>query len=252
MFHSSGVTSRSPEIHLLNRNLPIIFVDDFSVSNATHKLGSSRPIIFKLSRIPKKILSLLGFVDSLDSPGGNPKTKLRTVQFRGHYTYFALEPDLLKELILLSDESGSPIFAFDEPFLENQIGIHFRLGDLLNLESKNYLNPERISVLIEAQLSEPDSEVVVYTDSLEEFYGLVRDELKIENVSAFSSDPIITIQALVRSRIFIGTTSKISVWICIFRCLTMAGGISYMPIEMKKSLDTQLRNLDSSGVHYYS
>lgn len=252
VFHSSGVTPRSPELHLLKRNLPIVYKDDFSVSSTTHNHIATERFTLKLSRSLKKFLSMLGLIDSLEPASGHAITKFRTIQFRGHYTYFSLDQALLVELISLPDESGLPLFDIDKPILESQMGIHFRLGDLLDLESKSYLDPKRISKLIQVNLSDSGCNVVVYTDSLDDFWVRVRDELKVDEISASSKDPITTIQELVRSNIFIGTTSKISIWICIFRCLTAGGRISYMPIEMKRALDRQLRFLNSSGVNYYS
>lgn len=252
VFHSSGVTARSPQTHLLNRNLPIIYIDDFSVSSRTHKLRENEPTTLKLSRGLKRFLSLLGFIDSLEPADGHAITKFRTIQFRGHYTYFSLDQAVLAELIALPDESGLPLFEIDKPILESQMGIHFRLGDLLELESKSYLDPERISKLIQGNLCDSGCDVVVYTDSLDDFWTRIRDGIKVDNVTASSKDPITTIQELVRSNIFIGTTSKISIWICIFRCLTAVGRISYMPIEMKQTLDRQLKFLNSSGVNYYN
>ncbi len=252
VFHSSGVTARSPEVHLLNRNLPIIYIDDFSVSSRTEKLSTNHPLTLKLLRGLKTFLGLLGFIDSLEPIGGHAVTKFRTIQFRGHYTYFSLDQTLLAELIALPDELGIPLFELDKPILESQMGIHFRLGDLLDLESKSYLDPKRISKLIQVDLSDSGCDVVVYTDSLDDFWTQIRDGIKVENLSASSKDPITTIQELVRSNIFIGTTSKISIWICIFRCLTVGERISYMPIEMKLTLDRQLRFLNSSGVKYYN
>lgn len=252
VFHSSGVTARNPEIQLLSRNLPIVFVDDFSVSSTTKKPAITKSIIFMLSRIPKKILTLFGLIDSLESTRANVKTKYRTIQFRGHYTSFALNRELIIEMISLLDESGSPLFAIGEPIIRSQIGIHFRLGDLLDLKSKTYLNPERISKLLQSYFSEIGDDVVVYTDSLEDFWSQIRGAIEVDHVSALSKDPITTIQNLVRSNVFIGTNSKISIWVCVFRCLQGVGGVSYMPIEMKNSLDRQLRDLDSSGILYYS
>jgi hypothetical protein len=252
VFHSSGVTARSPEVHLLNRNLPIIYVDDFSISSTSQELNATNPLTMKLSKRIKKLLSMLGVIDSLESAQGHAITKFRTIHFRGHYTYFSLDGALLEELISLPDESGFPLFALGDPIVESQLGIHFRLGDLLDLKSKTYLNPERISKLMQGHFSNSICDVVVYTDSLDDFWARIRDELKVKNVSASSKDPITTIQELVRSNIFIGTTSKISIWICIFRCLAAMGRISYMPLEMKRTLDIQLRFLNSSGVRYYS
>ena len=251
VFHSSGVTARDPETHLLDRNLPIVFIDDFLVVGTTTKLSFRNAARFKLSRILKKILIRLKFIDALESPGDNPRTKFRTVQFRGHYTHLALEPNLLNELISLSDASGAPLFDFSKPIIKSQIGIHFRLGDLLNLKAKSYLAPARISSLIQSELSEANNKVVVYTDSIEDFWDRIRESLIVEDVSAFTKDPIATIQELVWSKVFIGTTSKISIWICIFRCHLNVQGISYMPIEMRESLNKQLRYLDSSGIKYY-
>lgn len=252
VFHSSGVTARSPQVHLLNRNLPIIYVDDFSVSNTNQVLNATNPLSKKLLRKFKKILTILGLIDSLESARSHAKTRFRTIHFRGHYTFFSLDGVLLDELISLPDESGFPLFALGDPIVESQLGIHFRLGDLLDLKSKTYLNPERISKLVQGLFSDSTYDVVVYTDSLDDFWARIRDELKVKNVSASSKDPITTIHELVRSNIFIGTTSKISIWICIFRCLVAAGRISYMPLEMKRTLDIQLRFLNSSGVRYYS
>ena len=252
LLHSSGVTARSPEINLLNRNLPIEFINDFSVAGPVNGTQLLKATTIKLSKFLKIISSLLGFVDSLETELGDTKTRYRTIQFRGHYTYLALDPYLLKELISLPDDSGSPLFVLSEPLSKSQIGVHFRLGDLLNLKSKTYLNPERISKLLQSELNQSRQDVVVFTDSLEEFWNNVRGEILVQNIYAFSVDPITTVQELIKSDIFIGTTSKISIWVCIFRCFTTIGGVSYMPVEMKRTLDNQLRYLNSSGVRYYA
>lgn len=252
VFHSSGVTARSPQINLLSRNLPIVFIDDFSTSHTAHETGATQSLYLNLLECFKKFFTRLGFIDALEPENGVAKTKFRTLQFRGHYTFYSLDETLLAELISLPDESGLPLFDLDYQTVDSLIGIHFRLGDLLNLKSKSYLNPDRISKLIQSQLKNYGSNVAVYTDSLDDFWSQIRDRLFVEYVSASSKDPITTIQELVRSNIFIGTTSKISNWICIFRCLATDQRVSYMPIEMKHTLERELKGLNSSHVYYYS
>lgn len=47
------------------------------------------------------------------------------------------------------------------------------------------------------------------------------------------SSPEETILHLVKSQIFIGSNSKLSVWACLFRQLNNPNSINYLPIEIK-------------------
>jgi hypothetical protein len=131
------------------------------------------------------------------------------ISTRGHYFNRAISPsffDLLLKHIRVNKETNS-----EKSF---KLVIHYRMGDLLVLKSKSPLAADKIVHKINSVLlHQPDPIIVVFSESLIE----AREKLVSAGLQReFMVSDIPTAQLIGQSLeadFFIGTNSKISLWI---------------------------------------
>jgi hypothetical protein len=96
------------------------------------------------------------------------------------------------------------------------LAIQYRLGDLLNLPDKGFVDPKLLIDITNSIAGKSNiSKTILLTDSPAEATQLLdtgKRNWKVANLS-----PISTIKICVESSEFIGTNSKISFWISVFR-----------------------------------
>jgi len=235
VFHTGGVTRRDVEIQDL---IPCSFsweiVDDY-VDNLNFSTN-----IRKTRKFLSKILLFLRIIVTPSENSDFVKIKPWTFSARGHYAQIRLSPSVLSELAL--GLGLSEVGHHDTPLV-----VHYRLGDLLALE-KGFTESDEICKVAHRF---GRSGWLVLTDSPAEASGKLRkNTLNVKFDRFLNLSPKEVIQVGFSSEIFIGTTSKISIWIAIFR-ISANRGLTFLPYEMQEATSGILPIDKSYGLKFY-
>lgn len=231
--HSSGVTRRRVELPFEKMRLEIKVVDDFVRASSRNPHSPNRIFrttarLRKLARqIVKLFLNSIRFVLEVNTSEDLKQITPWTLAIRGHYSYLDIEPEIVTQLYkTFFDFQCTPIGS------ASKLLIHLRLGDLLTLSNKNPISQDRLYRLIENTrfggssiniLSDSNLDIgLKYLDSLANKYSLNID----------SKTPIETIIDGLSANIFVGTNSKVSIWISVFRAC-VSGKESFLPLELQ-------------------
>lgn len=209
VLHSSGITKRESEIDFLNSHINIRLVEDF-VDNQNISFNNSLNYIF-FKFFKKPIQFLLNFCKFVITDDNNVMRIMPwTTDIRCTYSKINLNPQLIKSLGLL--------LKFDPKQVKKDIiGVHYRAGDLLTLKRESLIPFEIILEQIE-DLNKKQStpkKVVIYSDSaleLVEFKSSSNLDFDLKK-----TDTLNTIFDLASSNVFIGTNSKVSLWVAILK-----------------------------------
>lgn len=242
VLHSSGVTKRGPEIYELFPQFSYLEVDDFT----TRKTHDSQVEYFSLQSVYRRLLRncaiFAGFLAE-ENDGHSRKVHRWTLSVRGHYFHRIVDTDFL----MLLDKRLDEVAGINIEEFRIKTVLHYRLGDLLELTNKSNIDPNRIVNVILAM--KENSEVTLFSDTPEKAISLLKaDSLECNIVTGYFS-PVNTIWAASHAKTFIGTSSKISFWICLLRLLNDQQSRNYMAEEDKKILSAL--SLDETNVQYY-
>jgi hypothetical protein len=242
VLHSSGVTRREPEITQLFPELTFVNVDDFS-DRSSHDSGSrKRSLAFFSTQIVRKILLFLGLLAEENTEQRFPARRW-TVSIRGHYFHRGISPAFLDMLSFRLEN----LVGVDLKELQNEITLHYRLGDLLELSNKNFVEPLRvISVLTELRNT---SQVYVFSDSPDIAISLLEPVVKPWKLKPMRLPTVETIYAALQGSVFVGTSSKISYWIVLLRLNFSKDSTNYLPVEDQRTMS--ILSGESSGIHFY-
>jgi hypothetical protein len=154
-----------------------------------------------------------------------------------------VSPDFLN---LLSDRLDSFVKSnFEE--IQNEITLHYRLGDLIKLSNKSFVDPERIcSTLV---LLGESNKVSVFSDTPDFAISLLGRGDSGKSLRLVNLPTVETIYFASKGAAFVGTSSKISYWIILLRVTKSKTSINYLPIEDEPAI-TLLQGV-SSGVCFY-
>jgi hypothetical protein len=231
VFHSSGITERLLEI-------PIDWLSSYEVVQSLDYRPStdniSKSHIRTLRLITKTLVSnfaaFIGVLSRLED-GSLDELKPWILQLRGHYTNIALSDETISKLASLLK-----LEDFEDVNFKHSTTIHLRLGDLVGNKSKSHIDISRLS---ETLLKiDGGSSFEVFSDStaseVKRFLGPLAPESI--NWNSFNISPIETIQRCFSSNVFLGTNSKLSIWIAIFRANSNLGDRTYLPFEMQRQI----------------
>lgn len=230
VLHSSGVTRREPEILKLFPNFRFEMVDDFTerVSHDSHsKIPSLQSFIRGLVR---RILLVSGILAEENTSEGY-RAHRWTIELRGHYFHRKVSPEFLQ----LLEMRLSKCVAEDLIEFQDEITLHYRLGDLLELENKSFVDPQRIGSLL--NLLNQSKKVAVFSDSPDVAVTLIEPIAKNKILHSANYPTIETIYAASKGAVFVGTSSKISYWVVLLR-LADSGYSSYLPKEDLSTIST--------------
>lgn len=233
--HTSGVTRRNSEFNFEAIGINSSEINDFEkkekekiVSASSHRTR----VCLDLSRkVLKFFMMKLHLLEDCNTEESFTSIRLWTFFIRGHYTKLQLESDSVEDIFkaLFSD------LHLDPPE-SGLLVIHYRLGDLLTLRDKSPVAPERIESLVKniqlnitSRLVLTDSDSRAYQDFVSGFETLV--SLPVENL-----DPIETVWRCLSSYFFVGTTTKLSIWVEIFR-ESLSRSPGYLPLELEWARD---------------
>ena len=224
VLHTSGVSKRLAELDFLG-NLPfeVNKVNDFSPSTRSEyeivelKEKNSRKIL-------KNILYFTRFVCTANTDSEFTKIRPWTLALRGHYSYRTIESNFYNYLILnLKDK------VTDSSMNRNVISIHYRMGDLLELTNKSVYPVEKIVEKVN-QLFKTNrySKIIVYSDSPKNAEHTLISAGLNQDFNVRDINTIEVICECVSSGYFIGTNSKVSLWIVNIRRFLGNGDLCFL------------------------
>lgn len=234
-FHSSGVTHREIEVPKeFIREFVVLTQDDFQTWNKAEKKNDSKLSI--KSNIRNRVTQLLeeiGLLARLNTEQEFSNLKTCVYEVRGHYTQVLLKPE---EINWVANCLDIPKLQTKERTGSSMV-LHLRLGDLLTLKSKSYINLNRLSSAIKSV--SPKGKVTIFSDSKpHEVEDLLNEPFNGIDYQVKRESAIKVIQEGSLCDLFIGTNSKISLWIALIRRGLGFGQITLLPTEIYKQLDT--------------
>lgn len=224
ILHSAGVTKRLPEVLSLYPDYSFICVDDFMGGFSLSTQTKSKQVMRSMMRVT---LLKLGFVSNSNSDFEFFQIKPWCLSLRGHYSYRTIDDEFLKDLYFRMLRNSA------KTILERKdMTIHYRLGDLLNLQEKSFISPERIEA-VSLDYGSQNRNITIYSDSPNVAFEKLQSLNRQNSLSVQSLPVIETMIHCVNSNYFIGTSSKISFWIAGMRsqCFALS---SKLPIENQR------------------
>jgi len=245
VFHSSGVTERKLEIpRVWLDNFRIVQVADYQKQSSRNIDTNRKTMFFALREKLKDFLSWSGLAATSNSEEEFLKLRPWVLSIRGHYTRIHLKESEIRELMLKFE------LSMDMPTM-NAIAIHYRLGDLMTLENKGIISPYRI-VNTWKNCMKTELPLQIFSDGIRQDFERVWKEAEGPQGVEFNNlSPIQTIQSCFKVEEFLGTNTKLSLWIAIFRS-ELSSKQTFIPTEIQHQLDTLLK-LQNSGksIHGY-
>jgi len=234
--HTSGVTERKSEIRKY-KDIKSFEVADYAMKNQFVTIaarGFQQNYIFFLKTFLKKITLRLGFLSESNTLDELNATKPWVLSLRGHYTRIPFNTDSLRLLFELIDRNLD-----EKKVIKDNIGIQYRLGDLVSLENKSPVRPQSILTCIQKISITSNPGIQIFSDSLPLALDLLRplipDTIEIQGVVAEPDEAIILLSKL---PYFIGTTAKLSVWVAVFRSLLLFQSNTYICSSFEKELNS--------------
>ena len=209
--HTAGVTKRFFELEsMINSKSTLKIKDDYKVPDNRLQNSSGTFIRGFIVRGIKLILNKTRISINLDDTPNLNRLKPWTLEVRGHYSKRQIENFFLDECIKFFKD-----FDTDPKELSETLTVHYRLGDLLTITEKTFIAPYRVIRRIEEiKKVYPLEKAIIYSDSTE------KAKIKLEKINdMFSLVNFIdvptqkVIQNSINSSYFLGTNSKVSIWI---------------------------------------
>ena len=209
VLHTSGVTLRQSELDFVSaRVYPISQVNDFQ-ADLRNKLSGNRSSTTFFKFMIKKLLVAAKFICVGSTDLELKKIKPWTISLRGHYFDRKISPSFFDYLILSLD-----LKVEDLDPSKFELAIHYRMGDLLNLTEKSFVPAEKIVNQVNSVVRDKEKiKITVYSDSpIEAKEQLISAGLK-QNFIVREVATIQVIRECINVDFFIGTNSKVSLWI---------------------------------------
>lgn len=257
VFHTGGVTKRLPDLEPLFLKNEKDFVQDFESSeDSMSRKSPNKKLIGTIKKISiraiKQVLALTGFVASANNEIEFSKLKPWVVSVRGHYSELRINLDTIL-LMKSRAENSESNFSINLKQSKDLDVLHYRLGDLLSLAEKSPIDTKRIANAIQEAKAGIKRDLWVLSDSPSHAVELLqREDSEIRFKSDDGSlDAWQSFMAMSNANIFIGTSSKLSIWAIIFRALLLEEAASHISSEVKHHLVANLAEPELSGVHFY-
>ncbi len=257
VFHTGGVTKRLPDLETLFIQNEKDFVQDFESDRDT---SLDLPLSGKVIRAIKKsfvkstkqILVSTGFVASSNNEVEFSKLKPWVVSVRGHYSELRIEMETINLMKVRAKNSGSN-FGMEVKQNTDLDVLHYRLGDLLALAEKSPIDIKRIFNVIQSAKVGSNRDLWVLSDSPSHAVDLLKREdpqikIKIDDGSLNAWQ---TLMAMSNANIFIGTSSKLSIWAIIIRSLLLEDATSYIPTDVRHHVVANLADSALPRIHFY-
>jgi len=248
VLHDGGVTKRTPEIIPFLKTNQFELVKDFqkyesNESTITNKTHLKYEWVTKYAGI---ILRKTGLVSNCNNDNQFNKLKPWIFSVRGHYSTRTISQYAVKNIIL----KFKPLLTEGQT---DQSCLHYRLGDLVDLKTKQPNNSRLVVNAIKMLLNKEKVKVLnIFSDSPDLAYQLLKNnslgvDLIVKNESVMK---VFTSSVLALN--FIGTSSKVTEWIAIFRLQLGLGLHTIVPESVQRHLiSCYARNLRGIDVKTY-
>jgi len=240
VIHTSGVTRRISEFDFETLGVKMIQVEDYratEVQNSMHRIHFSYS--YNLPQAIRghlyQILQWLRLVQSANTDRSFNLISLWTLSIRGHYTRLSLDKLFVERLYEL-------LFLKESPSItqKNALVVHYRLGDLLNLDEKRPINVDRVEGVLH-ELVVQTNHLVLLSDSNEsELADFLKNSMILKFCKPSNYGPSKTLRFCIDAESFIGTGAKISLWAAIFRYFVHETE-SFLPTELNWSSGNGLK-----------
>ena len=253
VFHSSGITKRSHELKFQQMDIKNIVIDDFRLTSFINFNPSQfKRIIHYFRKGFKKALEFCGILFSFENIESLSRAKYWFFSVRGHYSNLPINQDRMKVILSLIQENSDSSEKNQDQNIG--IGVHLRLGDLLQLEDKSPTDKHKLFAVIAREIDDINfgQKITIFSDSNNsEVYKYLKNsnfdnlQFSVRNESTFS-----TIFILNHAKVFVGTNSKISIWILLSR-LYLGKSKNYVPSELEKAIEKNIAfpNLNSFSIY---
>lgn len=240
ILHQSGVTKRIEEIARFFPMESSICLDYVPVKHETDyradELKFSLVNSIKTSFV--SLLSSLRLLSNCNSDTDLDSVRFWTIQIRGHYSYRRITASTIAAMnSRANSQANNLINRFQST--RKEIAVHYRLGDLLILDSKGPIHSSRITEIIGFMTRTHEiSRVVVYSDSPKEAshrFGGLSSEYKGPELNAWN-----TLLELQQFEVFISTNSKISIWATLIRAHFSPQLKNFVPREFERQFSCNL------------
>ena len=233
-FHTSGVSRRELEMpQSILQGFSFSIVDDYKHTD----LGTQDSISMNKSMIRlfvAQLIQALGLLSRPNSESDFKKIKRFVLEIRGHYSNLELQHEEVSWIFTSLQLTPFPTG------LENRISLHYRLGDLLRIKEKNPITIDRI--LTELNKFDYINELCLYSDSPDSEALLeIKKRVVPMRTTVKHLNTLDVIFDSLNSKVFVGTNSKISNWIAIFRVFSNSEGTTLIPKEASRQLATSLK-----------
>jgi len=249
VLHTDGVTKRKSEINFLSSRFKLVIKDDYQTKSLLQgMLQQQKP---NLTSFSKTLLSRAGVIYFADRLTHLNEIKTWTLSLRSHYSNIPISRKIVKILIkeiAIKVKGGSNLLK--EP--NNSLGVHFRAGDLLVQKDKFIIEPKIFQKAVQklVNLYGIDS-IHFYSDDIPFAKKIMKNSFAFD-VTFFDTEIWETIIDLCKCKYFIGTNSKITIWIIIFRNTRDIESWNFVPRSMKTILESMFPDIkDAENTHYY-
>jgi hypothetical protein len=237
VLHTSGVTERKSEISHFGWKIRIQELNDFKIA----ELSSARRFLsvkknIKTLLIKSRIVMDDDVIKSIDS------IMPWTISLRGHYTNIVFSKATLQKLsqqVLTNYHSTKPTNRYD-------ILIHYRLGDLLTLDTKKPLEGESLYFLLQIP-----GEICIVSDSPEIAGRIIAETTNRRTRQLNSTGGFDVIRHALEAHCFIGSSSKVSDWAILFRLMLFPELPNYAPISREKILEILCSSENSENLFFF-
>lgn len=231
VIHTSGVTRRVSEFDFETLGVKMIQIEDYKATeaqNGMHRAHASYSYNLSqgIRRHLYQILQWLRLVQSGNTDLSFNLISVWTLSIRGHYTRLSLDKLFVERLYEV-------LFSKESPFkTQNKVlVVHYRLGDLLNLDEKRPISVDRVEGVLN-ELMVQTSQLVLFSDSNEaELAEFLKNSVILKFCKPSNYGPIKTLRFCIDAESFVGTGSKISLWAAIFRYFVHEKE-SFLPTEL--------------------
>ena len=238
--HTSGSTERRAELSEYCSSVPIVQIYDFK-ENELRTISSTSGS----KKAMRSFVGRTGIVSMCNTDNEFAKVNRFVQQFRGHYSLRTIGRQTILDMNeILTHKNTFLNFANNQEPSMNTLSIHYRLGDLISLKEKTFVSPERITSAIE-KVMEKEKPVSLRLSSDSPLQAL--EFLNLENKERFecsilNGNSLDVISKLQSSKSFIGTNSKLSLWIILLRLHFSDKKTNWIPIEMRNHLLANVEN----------
>jgi hypothetical protein len=242
--HTSGVTRREPALQFYSKDVR----EKNDYSGITQVRGNTK-YRTNLPFLGKKILISAGIMAYCNDIKETDSLKPWILIIRGHYSNRQISFESATRILQRIDSEF--ISEMHDKDLEN-ITLHYRLGDLEILPEKSPIETNQVKSILEMVLDKADTRTVhLHSDSILLAKSKLMNGSQEFNIVAKEISPLKTVHECVRSKLFIGTNSKISIWIAILRATKNSDQTSFLPEAIKHMLISQGSSFVTKSINFY-